>query len=313
MIEKLVLPTPFAVGDVNAYVLKGDALTLIDVGPKTDVALEALRVQLKALGYSLRDIEQVVLTHHHPDHAGWVEAFENAVLLGHPYNDPLLQRTPHFMTDYDAFYDNHIRLAGVPLDPEIVIREMHKSLRFLGERSLDHLLQEGDPLPGHPHWTVLETLGHAQSHLAFWNEQAGQLIGGDLLLQHVSSNPLVEPPLQEHMERPKALLQYNQSLTRLLELPIERMFTGHGSIIEEVHPLIHTRLEEQRQRAHYVLTMMKEGEKSLFQLTQQLFPKVYQKQLGLTLSETLGQLDYLIEHDLVVTSERDGVLYYACS
>ncbi|MDQ7863184.1 hypothetical protein RCO48_25470 [Peribacillus frigoritolerans] len=33
-IAKIALPTPFAVGDVNVYVVKGDALTLIDTGVK---------------------------------------------------------------------------------------------------------------------------------------------------------------------------------------------------------------------------------------------------------------------------------------
>ena len=42
MIHKIIIPTPFAVGDVNAYLVKGDALTLIDAGPKTDEALIAL-------------------------------------------------------------------------------------------------------------------------------------------------------------------------------------------------------------------------------------------------------------------------------
>ena len=31
-IAKLTLPTPFPVGDVNAYLIKGDRLTLVDAG-----------------------------------------------------------------------------------------------------------------------------------------------------------------------------------------------------------------------------------------------------------------------------------------
>lgn len=48
-IAKLILPTPFPVGDVNVYVIKGDLLTLVDVGPKTDEAWQALNEQLKEL------------------------------------------------------------------------------------------------------------------------------------------------------------------------------------------------------------------------------------------------------------------------
>ncbi|MER2010644.1 MAG: MBL fold metallo-hydrolase, partial [Psychrobacillus sp.] len=43
MIHKIIIPTPFAVGDVNAYLIKGDVLTLVDAGPKTEQALVALK------------------------------------------------------------------------------------------------------------------------------------------------------------------------------------------------------------------------------------------------------------------------------
>jgi hypothetical protein len=42
-----------------------------------------------------------------------------------------------------------------------------------------------------------------------------------------------------------------------------------------------------------------------------LFPKVYQKQLSLTLSETIGQLDYLENLGFISLNERnDGILEY---
>ncbi|MCA9725742.1 MAG: MBL fold metallo-hydrolase, partial [Kurthia sp.] len=67
MIKRIETPTPFAVGSVNCHLLKGDALSIVDVGTKTDEALEAIRAGLKQEGYRLEDIEQVILTHHHPD------------------------------------------------------------------------------------------------------------------------------------------------------------------------------------------------------------------------------------------------------
>lgn len=46
--EKIIpisIPTPFAVGDVNVYLLKGEALTLIDAGPKTREAYRCFKTQ----------------------------------------------------------------------------------------------------------------------------------------------------------------------------------------------------------------------------------------------------------------------------
>lgn len=66
----------------------------------------------------------------------------------------------------------------------------------------------------------------------------GIVIGGDLLLASISPNPLLEPPLPGKTERPKPQLQYNNSIKRLLNFPIERMYTGHGTDITDVHQLI---------------------------------------------------------------------------
>src|SRR3954464_2928279 len=58
------------VGSVNAWLLHGEPLTLIDTGPRDDAALSALEDGLRREGLRLEDIEQVLATHHHLDHVG---------------------------------------------------------------------------------------------------------------------------------------------------------------------------------------------------------------------------------------------------
>ena len=58
------------VGSVNAWLLRGDPLTLIDTGPRDDGALAALEDGLRREGLRLEDIELVLATHHHLDHVG---------------------------------------------------------------------------------------------------------------------------------------------------------------------------------------------------------------------------------------------------
>ena len=311
MIHKIVIPTPFAVGDVNAYLVKGEALTLIDAGPKTAEALTALTFGIKEAGYKLEDIEQVVLTHHHPDHAGWTDAFDQATILGHKYNQVWMTRDEKFLQYHDQFYLQCLKEEGVPEEYFRWIEKMRRPLNLLGNRPLDSFLYDGDMLPGHPDFQVLETLGHAQSHLAFWSESSKVLIGGDLILEKISSNPLIEPPTDANEERPKSMLQYNASLKKIQQLPIEKVFSGHGNEVYNIQELVTTRLEKQKERAFKVLDMMRDGEKTIFQLTQQLFPKVYEKELGLTLSETIGQIDYLVDEKLITSKRNEkGILLY---
>ena len=70
-------------------------------------------------------------------------------------------------------------------------------------------------------------------------------------------------------------------------------------------------LTKQRERAMKVLAMMEGGPRTIFELTSELFPAVYEKELGLTLSETIGQTDYLVDEGLVrETTGEGGVLHY---
>jgi len=189
-IYKIEIPTPYEVGDVNAFVVKGDALTLFDVGPKTMEAYDALKWGIRAAGYELRDIEQVVLTHHHPDHAGWVDAFPHAEILGHAYNDKWLRHDEEFLRYHERFYSKCLFEHGVPqeyIQPSVHVR---RELELVGERPLTQILGDGDEVPGHPGLKAIETLGHAQSHLIFWDEKTHHVIGGDLLLEKNYAKPI---------------------------------------------------------------------------------------------------------------------------
>lgn len=308
-LHKIILPTPYAVGDVNAFLLKGDALTLFDAGPKTQEAYEALQWGIRSAGYDMKDVEQVVLTHHHPDHAGWVDAFPEAEILGHQYVDHWMRQEPDFLQYRNDFYVGELAKQGVPQGYIDRVVEVRGEIELFGTRPLTGFLAEGDEVPGHPGLLVYETPGHAQSHLIFLEDATRECIGGDLLLERVSSNPLVEPPVSLDGERPRSLLQYNASLKKLRDLHVSKLYTGHGGEIVDAGSLVEERLAKQQARAMKVRDMLTEP-KTVFEVTKELFAKIYQAQLGLTLSETLGQLDYLVEEGLAVVKEENGVNWY---
>src|SRR5215218_11037372 len=65
------IPLPLAhVRSVNAWLLIGNPVTLIDTGPRDDAALAALEDGLRPAGLRVEDIELVLATHHHLDHVG---------------------------------------------------------------------------------------------------------------------------------------------------------------------------------------------------------------------------------------------------
>ena len=71
-IHRLAIPTPFAVGRVNVYLIDDEPLTLVDAGPNSGTSFDELARGIAALGHALEEIELVVLTHQHIDHLGLV-------------------------------------------------------------------------------------------------------------------------------------------------------------------------------------------------------------------------------------------------
>lgn len=309
-IIQLSIPTPFSVGDVHAYVLKGEAVTLVDCGPMTKEAQHAFVMQLKEHRLSIEDIDQVVLTHHHADHVGLLNMMKpNVRVIGHQLNEPYISQNSAFKQRQIDFMDNFFHQLGVPLHQCECERIVKQSYTYSCTVHLDSALKEGDRIKGHEHFLVVETPGHAQSHLSFLDEATGIFIGGDLLLTTISSNPLMEAP-EEGQERQKSLLQYKASLNRLLTLPIKTIYPGHGQLITSHHELIEERFKKQEKRASTIYQLLKRKEMTAFHLCRTLFPVMYEEALFLTMSETVGQLEVLLAGGQIEEIRKDGILYY---
>jgi glyoxylase-like metal-dependent hydrolase (beta-lactamase superfamily II) len=309
-IHCLTLPTPFAVGDVNVYIIEAEKLTLIDAGVKTEAAWNQFVLQLKELGYTPHDIQQVVITHHHPDHVGLLDYLPQTIpVYGHRYNKPWLEKNEDFLQRHDQFFKDLFVHLGVEGNLMELTTSLKESLAYSCRRALTHFIKENDYISGLPGWTVLETPGHAQSHIALFHDEERLLLGGDLLIGHISSNPLAEPPM-DGGNRPRSLLQYNNSLRKIKALNVSRVFSGHGKEIYEVNDLINERLHKQEKRAKSVLEMLKQGPKTAFQICQLLFPLVFQKEIALTLSETLGQLDFLENKGYILVDKKQTQWLY---
>lgn len=310
-IARIIVPTPFAVGDVNCFVIKGDALTLVDVGPKTEEGKQALLAGLENLKLKLSDFDQVIVTHHHPDHVGGLDFFPpQTTVIGHEYNNRWMNVSEEFEKKYAAFFSYLGEQFGLPAQLSLHTMRI-PDRKYKCNRKLTHLTAEAQSIHGLEGWHVFETPGHAMGHIVLLRESDGALIGGDMLLQKVSPNPIIEPPLVDGEERPKSLLLLNDSLRRLADLPIHTVYAGHGDTIANPKELIQTRLAEQHKRAMKVKEMLQKEPGTVFQVCMKLFPKAYKRELGLTLSETAGQIDYLIDiGEIQEEATERGTIYY---
>ena len=317
-VHRIPVPTPFAVGAVNCFLLRGSPLTLVDTGPGSAVALDVLERALAELGVQVRDLELIVLTHQHMDHEGLVEILlrrSGAELAAY---GPLR----HWLADYrasaradDAYAQAVMRQHGLPAELTALLGVLAAGMYAYGSPgTVTVALTDGERLSmGGREFSVHHRPGHSPSDIVFLHEPSGLMLGGDHLLAHISSNALVGRPLNAPPEaaRPQPLVTYAQSLAATRLMPVSLLLTGHGDPISDHRTLIDARLNAQRRRAGQILGLLSEGPLSAHAIAQRLWGEVAITQAYLTISETLGHLDLLVGDGRVREIEADGLSVFA--
>jgi glyoxylase-like metal-dependent hydrolase (beta-lactamase superfamily II) len=307
-IHRLALPTPFLVGRVNCYLIEDEPLTLIDTGPNSGKSLDELAQALERLGHSIDELERIVLTHQHMDHLGLLEILSRrsgAEVSAFHLLGPYLENFSASMSADDEFAMAIMLRHGVPPDLATVLGAVGASFRAFGSSGhVTRPLHDGDQLEfAHRTLRVLHRPGHSPSDTVFWDEQRRLLIGGDHLIAHISSNPLVSRPLEADAgsadslaadRRPRALLTYIESMRATRALDAELVLPGHGDPVLDHVALIDERFAMHDRRADKILSMLEAGPLSAYELATRMWGNIAVTQAFLTISEVLGHLDLLI-------------------
>jgi glyoxylase-like metal-dependent hydrolase (beta-lactamase superfamily II) len=313
-IHRLAIPTPFAVGRVNCYLIEDEPLTLIDTGPNSGKSLDELERALARHGRTIEELELIIITHQHMDHLGLLEVLSRrsgaevaALHLLGPY---LADFSASIAAD-DEFSQAVMRRHGIPEDLTTVLGSVGAAFRAFGSRgTVTRALRDGDELGLRDRrLEVMHRPGHSPSDTVFWDAQRGILIAGDHLLGHISSNPLVHRPLEPDagQSRPQALIRYIDSMLQTRELPARVVLGGHGDPIVDPAGLIDERLRMHRRRAEKMLRMLDAGPLSAYEIAVQMWGNIAVTQAYLTLSEVLGHLDLLVRDELVRELDEHGV------
>ena len=313
-IHCLRIPTPFAVGRVNCYLLEDEPLTLIDTGPNSGKSLDDLEQALAARGHRIEDLERILVTHQHMDHLGLLEILarrSGAEVVSLYLLGPYLADFSVSAAADDEFSQGVMRRHGVPGDLATVLGSLAAAFRAFGSSGqVTRELRDGDALEFRDRtFRVHHRPGHSPSDTILWDEDRAMLIAGDHLIGHISSNPLVSRPLSGPADqpRPQALLQYMESMRATRELPARLVLAGHGDPVLEHAELIDDRLRMHRRRAARIAQILDARPLTAHEIAIQMWGNVAVTQAYLTLSEVLGHLDLLMEAGQIAEHDRDGV------
>jgi glyoxylase-like metal-dependent hydrolase (beta-lactamase superfamily II) len=303
-IAQLELPVPF-LGSVNVWLLKGAPLTLVDVGPKNDEALTALEQALSEHGLALKDVEQVLITHHHLDHsglAGTIREQTGARIVAH-------RSTARWGVDYHtkaaaehAFTKALMAAHGVP-EQQIAESEpffahiIHDS----GDYETDVVLSDGDMIrAGDRTLRAVFRPGHSTTDTLFVDDESTDAFVGDHLLAKITSGAEIMPTELPGDERRRALLEYLGNLRKTEAMRLRTCYSGHGPTIHDHRRLIAERLAFHSERLDRIAQLVRDGCSTAFDVARKLWSdEVAETQSVLVIWEVVGHLDILVNRGTV--------------
>ncbi len=184
----------------NHFVYRGDPVTLIDTGYKSSLE-ETLQV-LEYLGVSSRAVRRIVCTHTHCDHIGGnreIQATSGCRIFLHEVGKHYVDTGNDWATWW-RYYCQEADLFDCTDAVAAADRLAIGPFRF----------------------TVLFTPGHAADGIVLYEPGEEILISADTLWEHDMG------VINERVEGCAAAWRMKQSLNALADLPVRRVYPGHG-------------------------------------------------------------------------------------
>ena len=304
--DRIVLGNEEFEGRNNAYVLAdddADELALVDTGIATDDIRRDLREGLAERGYEFADVDDIVLTHFHVDHAGLageIQAESDATVYVHEADAPLVAQDPAAVAAVEERRRELLEEWGVPDDARVELLAFFESAEIEGSPADPTPIEDGERLAvGGRTLETVHAPGHAAGLCCFETESGDEAFVGDALLPVYTPNVGGE---DVRVERP--LERYVATLDRLIDRDYERVWPGHRDPIAEPTARADAILEHHRERTDTILAFLDDhGPADAWTVSAHLFGDLEGIHIVHGPGEAFAHLDHL-RHDGVVAFEH---------
>jgi len=299
---------------VNAYLIKGDEVVLIDSGEHTKESYLALVDGLGQNGIKVQDLDRLILTHAHVDHIGMAERVADqanaTVWVSEKVYDWAVdpsskwdRRKSLMLPCLMEYFDHNVRHM-ISDGYNQMMGDVQKVWDPISKERIKIFNSEGQMEIDGKQWRVLYMPGHSATQSTFLHEESGAYLSADMLLR-ITPTPVIEPSLNDPSQREKGILQMLESYTRLQSFDIGTTYPGHYEIFDNAQDVILRQLNRIDQRVSQSLDIIKQGTNSFLDI----FNVLYEGRFHMpALIMLIGYLDILEDQGSIQQVKRDGVL-----
>jgi glyoxylase-like metal-dependent hydrolase (beta-lactamase superfamily II) len=309
--HRLEIPTCLPIGEVNVYLIEGTVPALIDTGPKTQEAYEALTRELRKLGLSIKDIGRVLITHGHVDHHGLADVIRRdskAEILAPEGDADIVRDFKGAFKSKHAEYSGILLRTGIPPETLELVEGFFEYLATLAEAtSISSVVKEGDLIDiGARRLKAIHTPGHSPGSMCYLDAE-GSLFSGDTLIKDI----VPVSAFGSAEGKSIGLSDYLASVSKLEKLEVASVKPGHRAEFKDVAActaLVHSQFES---RQSSIMQVLRGESCTACDLVDRLFGILPIQDVFLALTEVLGHLEILTAEGKVRCEERDEVDYYS--
>jgi glyoxylase-like metal-dependent hydrolase (beta-lactamase superfamily II) len=318
-IHWLSMPLPFALDHINLWLVQdaegGEAgWTIVDTGIGN---AETRGLWDRILVERFKQIQRVLLTHYHPDHAG------NADWLCKRFGVELWTTQGEYLTAHAV----RASAAGYTTDAVLSVFRRNGLDEARAQAMSSRRNRYAELVPEFPHsyrriidgdavqvgnnkWRAIVGHGHAPEHLSLYCETLNVVIAGDMLLSTISTNVSVWSIDPEG----DPLRLFLDSIARYRELPADVLvLPSHGKPFRGAHERVAQLENHHRERFAELKRELGKGGRSAGELLPVLFRRPLDAhQTFFAMGEAIAHLHYLYyAGEARRAPGADGIMRYA--
>ena len=287
-IEPIRIDLPFRLNHVNCFMAEGeDGWTIIDAGLNNAYTRELWEREIGD-----KSVKNLLITHYHPDHFGYAGGLQQktGAKLRMTKTDAD-SGMASWQTEFLETMPSHYAASGVPEEMSDQMAENTADFQPLVNPlpRIDDYLIEGEKVQiGRYEYEVINTPGHSDGMVCFYNKEENVLFSADHILPKITPNISYwfhgyENPLASYL----ASLEKIKKLDAGFVIPSHgKPFYGANDRIEELTKHHDERLEETREAIAEPSTV--------YQTCERLFHRpLTVHEMRFAVGETLAHLEFL--------------------